>query len=93
MNDELSIGIDLGTTYCYVGIYKNGNVDIIPNEIGLTTTPSIVSFTANERLVGEGAKSQLIKNLKIQFMILNFLLEESLMIQKFKIILNFGHLK
>ena len=62
MNDELSIGIDLGTTYCYVGIYKNGNVDTIPNEIGLTTTPSIVSFTANERLVGEGAKSQLIKN-------------------------------
>lgn len=50
-----AIGIDMGTTYCYVGVYKNGSVEVIANEQGNRATPCFVAYTPKERVVGEAA--------------------------------------
>ncbi|CAH0546572.1 unnamed protein product [Brassicogethes aeneus] len=60
--ESYSVGIDLGTTYSCVGVFRNGEVEIIPNEQGNRITPSYVAFTDNERLVGDPAKEQAIAN-------------------------------
>ena len=63
MEDEYAIGLDLGTTFSCIGVYRNGGVEIIPNRNGEKTTPSIVIITNEGKiLVGEETTDYLVKN-------------------------------
>ena len=57
-----AIGIDLGTTYSCVGIFRDDRIEIISNDQGNRTTPSFVAFTDSERLIGDAAKNQVAMN-------------------------------
>eukprot|EP00899_Mesostigma_viride_P018776 jgi/Mesvir1/268/Mv13606-RA.3 len=63
--DEASdriIGIDLGTTFSCVAVFRHGRVDVIPNDQGSRTTPSWVAFADKDVLVGEAAVNQVTMN-------------------------------
>ncbi|KAJ4837838.1 70-kilodalton heat shock protein, partial [Turnera subulata] len=57
-----AIGIDLGTDFSCVGVWRHGRVEIIANELGNYTMPSYVSFTDTERLIGFAAEMQVKRN-------------------------------
>ncbi|MGB3246140.1 MAG: molecular chaperone DnaK [Sulfitobacter sp.] len=56
------IGIDLGTTNSCIAIMDGSQPRVIENAEGARTTPSIVAFTDDERLVGQAAKRQAVTN-------------------------------
>ncbi|CZR69592.1 uncharacterized protein PAC_19492 [Phialocephala subalpina] len=59
--DDFAIGIDLGSSKTSVGIFRNGRVEMIPDE-GENAIPSCVAFTDHTVLVGQAARSQAISN-------------------------------
>eukprot|EP00565_Helicotheca_tamesis_P008847 CAMPEP_0185738746 /NCGR_PEP_ID=MMETSP1171-20130828/33776_1 /TAXON_ID=374046 /ORGANISM="Helicotheca tamensis, Strain CCMP826" /LENGTH=736 /DNA_ID=CAMNT_0028410089 /DNA_START=32 /DNA_END=2242 /DNA_ORIENTATION=+ len=57
------IGIDLGTTYSCVAVWRNGRAEVCPNEQGNRITPSYVGFCADgTRVIGDAAKNQSAQN-------------------------------
>ena len=63
LGDDYPIGLDLGTTYSCIGVYRNGKVEIIPNGKCEKLTPSIVIIDINSNiLVGEDTTDFLVKN-------------------------------
>ena len=55
-NNNLILGIDLGTTNSCITIYRNHKAEVIKNNIGSNVTPSIISFVNNQRYYEDQAK-------------------------------------
>ncbi len=62
MTTDKILGIDLGTTNSAMAIMEGGEPEIINNKEGEPTTPSVVAFDENEKLVGKPAKNQALQN-------------------------------
>lgn len=57
-----AVGIDLGASYSCVGVIRDGNVEIIPNDLGKKIIPSYIAFRDYDYLIwtemGEAAKDE-----------------------------------
>ena len=63
LQDGYALGLDLGTTYSCIGVYRNGGVEIIPNKSGEKTTPSIVTILDDKTILkGEETLDHLVKD-------------------------------
>ena len=63
LQDSYALGLDLGTTFSCIGVYKNGGVEIIPNRNGERTTPSIVTILEGAKILkGEETLDYLVKD-------------------------------
>ena len=63
LEDEEACGLDFGTTFSCIGVYRNGGVEIIPNKNGDRTTPSIVTILDKENILrGEETLDHLVKD-------------------------------
>jgi len=59
IEDDIVLGIDLGTTNTCGSIWRNGNCEIIPDEYGNHTIPSVVAFTHKSVYIGQEARAQI----------------------------------
>ena len=63
LEDGYALGLDLGTTFSCIGVFRNGGIEIIPNSVGEKVTPSIVTFLDEKNILkGEEAEEYLVKN-------------------------------
>ncbi|KAJ9121779.1 hypothetical protein QFC22_002401 [Naganishia vaughanmartiniae] len=58
------VGIDLGNLASKIGVARRRGIDVIANEVSNLATPSLVSFTPRQRLIGESAKTAETSNFK-----------------------------
>ena len=65
--EEIIVGIDLGTTTSCVCYWKNGNCVVIPDDKGNKTIPSYVGYTAKSRYIGVDAKNQSLLNSNVYY--------------------------
>lgn len=59
MENKNVCGIDLGTSYSCIGIWRGSNFEIIPDEHGNRTIPSVISYSSITRYIGSDAKNQM----------------------------------
>ena len=63
MEENYALGLDLGTTFSCIGVYRNGEVEIIPNRNGDKITPSMVTILDKDKILcGEETLNNLVKN-------------------------------
>ncbi|GMK56531.1 hypothetical protein CspeluHIS016_0303710 [Cutaneotrichosporon spelunceum] len=58
------VGIDIGNLNSKIGVARHRGIDIVTNEVSNRATPSLVSFTPRQRLIGEAAKTAETSNFK-----------------------------
>lgn len=58
------VGIDFGNLNCYISVARAGGIETIANDYSQRDTPSVVGFSDKQRIMGVGAKNQLLTNLK-----------------------------
>eukprot|EP01137_Pigoraptor_chileana_P004687 Opistho-2@46663 len=58
------VGFDFGNDTCYIGVARQGGIEVVTNEYNYRTTPSLVSFGAKHRYIGESANTQTVTNFK-----------------------------
>ena len=62
LEEDYALGLDLGTTFSCIGVYRNGGVEIIPNRNGERKTPSIVTILDSDTILkGEDTLDYLVK--------------------------------
>ncbi len=57
-----AVGIDLGTTNSVIAVMEGGEPTVLVNSEGSRTTPSVVAFKDDQRMVGQVAKRQAVLN-------------------------------
>lgn len=71
MKKSTILGIDLGTSKICVSGFVEGKLSVIQNDIGESVTPSYISFTDKEILIGKSAKNQMTRNPKKYYLLFN----------------------